>query len=237
MEARLLHAQLRPLRDPCGRVIFSAADVERVLWWSNYSAKTVALIQASGMPIDMDLWNLVQENKTAVIGELLRQFDPSHGDNDPIYTPDGEWTYERLERWLTRSGITIWPRTESGRLDTSRQALGLMSHIPGIEELSVLRDSVGFIIKATLPIGRDGRNRCSLFPFCTATGRNAHAKSLYNVHAGMRSFMVFPENKIGVYLVANARNWRRRRIIRGSSTNSCLPQWGHLSCTCPHMWH
>jgi len=189
------------------------------------------------MPIDMDLWNLVQENKTAVIGELLRQFDPSHGDNDPIYTPDGEWTYERLERWLTRSGITIWPRTESGRLDTSRQALGLMSHIPGIEELSVLRDSVGFIIKATLPIGRDGRNRCSLFPFCTATGRNAHAKSLYNVHAGMRSFMVFPENKIGVYLVANARNWRRRRIIRGSSTNSCLPQWGHLSCTCPHMWH
>ena len=31
-----------------------------------------------------------------------------------------------------------------------------------------------------LPIGRDGRNRPSLFPFCTATGRNAHGKSLYN---------------------------------------------------------
>ncbi len=51
-----------------------------------------------------------------------------------------------------------------------------------------------------LPIGRDGRNRPSLFPFATASGRNAQAKSLYNAHASMRSFMVFPPDKIGVYL-------------------------------------
>ena len=38
-----------------------------------------------GMPIDMGLWDLVQENKAAVIGELLRQYDPS-GSDDPIYT-------------------------------------------------------------------------------------------------------------------------------------------------------
>jgi hypothetical protein len=207
MSVRLLRAQLQQYCDQRGYMLLPAADVERVLHWSNYSAKAVALIQARGMPIDVALWNLVQENKAAVIGELLRQFDPSHGDDDPIYTPDGEWTYERLERWLIRSGIIIWPRTESGRLDTSRAALSLMSHIPGIEELSALRDSISFIIKATLPIGRDGRNKCSLFPFCTATGRNAHAKSLYNVHAGMRSFMVFPEDKIGVYL-----DWRTQEI-------------------------
>ena len=52
------------------------------------------------MPIDMALWNLVQENKAAVIGELLRQFDPSYGSDDPIYTPEGEWSYERFEQWL-----------------------------------------------------------------------------------------------------------------------------------------
>jgi DNA polymerase-1 len=204
---QLLRSQLQKYCDQRGHILLPAADVERVLWWSNYSAKAVALIQARGMPIDLALWNLVQENKAAVIAELLRQFDPSHGDDNPIYTPDGEWTYERLERWLIRSGIPTWPRTESGRLDTSREALGLMSHVPGIEQLSALRDSVSFIIKATLPIGRDGRNRCSLFPFCTATGRNAHAKSLYNVHAGMRSFIVFAEDKIGVYL-----DWRTQEI-------------------------
>ena len=34
-----------------------AADVERVIWWSNYSAKSIALIQARGIPIDTALWN------------------------------------------------------------------------------------------------------------------------------------------------------------------------------------
>ena len=77
-----------------------AADVERVLHWSNYSAKAVALIQARGMPIDVALWNLVQENKSAVIGELLRQFDPSHGERRSDLHPEGEWSYARFERWL-----------------------------------------------------------------------------------------------------------------------------------------
>ena len=62
-------------------------------------------------------------------------------------------------------------------------------------------------MRAKLPIGRDGRNRPSLFPFGTATGRNAHAKSLYNAHAGMRSFMVFPADTIGVYL-----DWRTQEV-------------------------
>ena len=83
-----------------------AADVERVLHWSNYSAKAVALIQAAGMPIDMPLWNLVQENKAAVVAHLLRQFDPSSGTEEPIYTPEGEWSYERFEQWLVSAGVS-----------------------------------------------------------------------------------------------------------------------------------
>jgi hypothetical protein len=207
MEVRLLRAQLRPLLDARGRVLLPAADVDRVLWWSNYSAKAVALIQARGMPIDVELWNLVQENKAAVIGELLRQFDPSHGDDDPIYTPDGAWSYARFEQWLARSGVTAWPRLDSGALKVDSDAFDVMAHLPGIEGLHALRDSLGFIVKARLPIGHDGRNRPSLFPFGTATGRNAHAKSLYNVHAGMRSFMTFPADKIGAYL-----DWRTQEV-------------------------
>src|SRR5262249_56761369 len=70
-----------------------------------------------------------------------------------------------------------------------------------------LRDSLRVIVGAKLPIGRDGRNRPSLFPFGTATGRNAHSKSLFNTHASMRSFMVFPPDKIGVYL-----DWRTQEV-------------------------
>jgi hypothetical protein len=201
MSVRLLRAQLQ------AHPGLPAADTERVIFWSDYSAKVVALIQAKGIPIDVKLWNLVQENKAAVIGELLRQFDPSFGSDDPIYTPQGEWSYERFERWLTRTGITVWPRLESGRLDIDSDAFRNMYHLPGIEGLHALRDSLGFIVKARLPIGQDARNRPALFPFGTATGRNAHAKSIYNVHAGMRSFIVFAPDKIGVYL-----DWRTQEV-------------------------
>jgi DNA polymerase-1 len=194
-------------RQRCGRVGLPPADVERVLHWSNYSAKAVAQIQAKGMPIDVPLWDWVQENKAAVIGELLRRFDPSFGSDDPIYTPAGEWSYTRFERWLTSIGVPAWPRLDSGQLDVDGDAFRLMYHVPGIEGLHALRDSLGVIVRAKLPIGRDGRNRPSLFPFCTATGRNAHSKSLYNAHASVRSFMVFPEDTIGVYL-----DWRTQEV-------------------------
>ena len=197
----LLRAQL------CGRTGLPATNVERVLHWSNYSGKAVAQIQSRGMPIDMALWNLVQDNKAAVIGELLLQFDPSYGSEAPIYTPEGEWSYARFGNWLTSIGVTAWPRLESGQLDTDGDAFRLMYHVPGIEKLHALKDSLGVIVRAKLPIGRDGRNRPSLFPFGTATGRNAHSKSLYNAHAGMRSFMVFPPDAIGVYL-----DWRTQEI-------------------------
>jgi hypothetical protein len=49
MSVRLLRAQLRAYCDQRGRIILPAADVERVLHWSNYSAKAVAQIQARGM--------------------------------------------------------------------------------------------------------------------------------------------------------------------------------------------
>lgn len=183
------------------------ADVSRVLHWSNYSAKAVAQIQARGMPIDTKLWNLVQENKGAVIAGLLRQYDPSYGSDDPIYTSEGEWSYDRFERWLVQAGILAWPRLQSGQLSIDSDAFRLMSNEPGIEGLHALRDSLGVIKRARLPIGPDGRNRPSLFPFGTATGRNAHRKSLFNAHASVRSFMTFPEDKIGVYL-----DWRTQEV-------------------------
>jgi DNA polymerase-1 len=197
----------RQLRGRTGHPNLPAVSVEHVLHWSNYSAKAVARIQARGMPIDVRLWNLVQENKTAIIHNLLQRFDPSQGSVAPIFTPEGEWSYDRFEQYLVRAGITAWPRLESGQLDIDGDAFRLMYHAPGIEGLHALRDSLGVVVRAKLPIGRDGRNRPNLFPFCTATGRNAHAKSLYNAHAGMRSFMVFPEDTIGIYL-----DWRTQEV-------------------------
>jgi hypothetical protein len=202
----LLRAILR------GNARHSPIDVPRVLHWSNYSAKCVAQIQARGMPIDMYLWNLVQENKPAVVAELIRRFDPSQINHNPeigpIYTLEGEWSYNRFERWLYHVKVPAWPRLDSGQLDTSSDAFKLMyGVVPGLEGLHALRDTLGFILKARVPIGPDGRTRPSLFPLGTATGRNAHAKSVYNAHAGMRSFMLFDPHVTGFYL-----DWRSQEV-------------------------
>jgi DNA polymerase I len=181
---------------------------ELVMHWSEYSAKTVARIQAGGMPIDMPLWDLVQENKLVVIGALIRRFDPSQDSANPIYSPDGEWSNERFSRWLVSVGITEWPRLNSGALQLDGDAFRMMYGVhPAIEGLHALREALGVIVRARIPIGRDGRNRPSLFPFGTATGRNAQAKSLFNAHASMRSFMKFPPDKIGLYL-----DWRTQEV-------------------------
>src|SRR6516162_7771051 len=183
-------------------------DPELVMRWSEYSAKTVARIQARGMPIDMPLWDLVQQNKAAVIGALIARYDPSQGSESPIYSPEGEFSSRRFEQWLIAVGITEWPRLDSGALQLDGDVFRMMygAH-PAIEGLHALRDSLGVIVRARIPIGRDGRNRPSLFPFGTATGRNAQAKSLFNAHAAMRSFMKFPADSIAVYL-----DWRTQEV-------------------------
>ena len=202
--------------------------------WSEYSAKTVARIQAKGMPIDMALWNLVQENKSAVIGALIARFDPSQGSEYPIYSPEGEFSSWRFEQWLISAGITEWPRLDSGALQLDGDAFRMMygAH-PAIEGLHALRDSLGVIVRARIPIGPDGRNRPSLFPFGTATGRNAQAKSLFNAHACMRSFMKFPERQDrALSRLANpgsrdCRGAQRRRAIgRGLSGGRHLSRAG-----------
>jgi hypothetical protein len=178
-----------------------------MIFWSEYSGKAVALIQAKGIPIDLYLWDIIQENRHAIINDLLRRFDPSHCDEDPIYNTDGEFSYARFEAWLVRSGIPFWPRLDSGALDLDSDAFRMMSIFPGVAGIHALRDTINFIAKAKLPIGRDGRNRPSLFPFGTASGRNAHAKSIFNAHAGMRSLIVFSPDKIGAYL-----DWRTQEV-------------------------
>ena len=107
--------------------------------WSEYSAKCVARIQARGMPIDMLLWNLVMENKAKVIAALIRRFDPSQGSEHPIYSPEGEWSYERFALWLVAAGISEWPRLKSGALEIEGDAFRSMYSVhPAIEGLHAL---------------------------------------------------------------------------------------------------
>ena len=104
------------------------------------------------------------------------------------------------------AGIAEWSRLDPGALELTGDAFRMMygAH-PAIEGLHALRDSLGVIVRNRNTMGRDGRNRPSLFPFGTATGRNAQAKSLYNTHAGMRSLMKFPAGNSGLISIGEPR--------------------------------
>ena len=93
-----------------------------MLHWSNYSAKAVAQIQAKGMPIDMPLWNLVQENKAAVIGALLRQFDPSYGTRQSDLHAGRRLELRAVRALARQRRRHAWPRLESGQLDIDGDA-------------------------------------------------------------------------------------------------------------------
>ena len=102
MSASLLREQLR------GRDHRLAADTELVTALVATTARRSSRSsKRAAMPIDIPTWNLIQENKDAVIGELLRRFDPSHGDDDPIYTPEGKWSYARFEPYLAAMAFTL----------------------------------------------------------------------------------------------------------------------------------
>ena len=126
VSTKLLRAQLRHYGG------LPAADTSRVIFWSEYAAKSVALIQAHGMSIDMSMWNLVQEHKQEIVTALLKRFDPSHNTDCPIFDQYGGFDYGRFENWLASIGIKYWPRTITGKLKTDGDAFRLMSHIPGI---------------------------------------------------------------------------------------------------------
>jgi hypothetical protein len=204
---QLFLAMLRRRNAPYPKPI----DPQLIIKWSEYSAKCVALIQSRGMPVDMRIWNAIEENRIRVIDALRRRFDPSYRDDEPIFDAEGGMTYERLARYLISRGITEWPMTASGRLKTDDDAFKIMHHLPGIEGLHALKHSMSVIARAKLPIS-GGRNRPSIFPFGTVSGRNAHSKSLFNAHAGMRGLMKFPRGKVAAYL-----DWRTQEIAVAGS--------------------
>ena len=107
------------------------------------------------MPIDMATVESRAGEQGAVIGALIARFDPSQGNGeDPIYSPDGEFSSWRFERWLVAAGIAYWPRLDSGALQLDGDAFRMMYHAhPAIEGLHALRDSLGVIVRARIPIG------------------------------------------------------------------------------------
>jgi hypothetical protein len=85
----------------------------------------------------------------------------------------------KFENWLVAKGIP-WPRLQSGTLALDDDTFKDMARAyPAVSKLHQLRQTLGRMKLNSLQFGNDGRNRCSLKPFSSKTGRNQPSTSKF----------------------------------------------------------
>jgi DNA polymerase I - 3''-5'' exonuclease and polymerase domains len=158
-------SDVRSLEKLLDRMI-SHIDLPRALLRGCYM-KAVAMMESTGIPIDVPLLDKVQMQWDSIKERLIRTIDASRG----IY--DGtRFVAKRFEEFLREHRIP-WPRLHSGKLALDDDTFRSQAKIhPIISPLRELKRSLDTLRLSDFSIGKDGRNRCLLSPFRSITGRN-----------------------------------------------------------------
>jgi hypothetical protein len=143
-------------------------DWPRALGRGRYTA-ALARVEAAGVPLDRDLYPRLRDSREAIRRELIGEVGEGYG----IYD-DTRFDTDAFGDYLARHDIP-WPRTRTGQLVTAEDTLEEMAVIyPQLRPLYELRSALGQLKEdGGLSVGSDGRNRTSLRPFATSSGRNA----------------------------------------------------------------
>ncbi len=147
--------------------------------------KAVAVMEATGIPIDYDLLRHLERGweaiKDALIGEVGQSYLVNGADGLPKYGLfDGSrFKADRFAEYLEREGLA-WPRLASGVLDLADDTFRQMARIyPRLSELRELRHALSQLRLTDLKVGSDRRNRCLLSPFQSKTSRNQPSTSKF----------------------------------------------------------
>jgi hypothetical protein len=130
----------------------------------------LAKVEDTGVPLDRDLHLRIRRHREAIRRELVSESEAEFG----LYDDDTSFDTKAFGQWLAREGIA-WPRTPTGKLVEREEVFEEMVDIyPQLRPLYELRSAMSQLKDdGGLSVGLDGRNRDSLRPFCTSTGRNA----------------------------------------------------------------
>ena len=158
---------LGPLFDAMlNRAPWSELQLNHALLRGRYMT-AVGAMQKRGIPIDLNLLDKLSANWGAIKLKLIKAVDTQYG----VYV-GGSFKAALFEMFLTREGIA-WPRLGSGRVDLKRDTFKAMSKThPIIQPIHQLRKTLAELKLNKLAVGRDGRNRASLRPLGSKTGRN-----------------------------------------------------------------
>jgi DNA polymerase-1 len=150
----------------------ASLDLPRALIRGHYT-KAVAAMEFHGIPIDMELLNRLLKAWEQIRTHLIARVDPQYG----VYQ-DGKFNTRLFAQMLAERQIP-WPVLEStGNLDLKDETFKEMCRLyPFLNALRELRNSLSKLSLNKLSVGLDGRNRTSLMPFRSRTGRNQPSTS------------------------------------------------------------
>jgi hypothetical protein len=168
-------------------------ELERALLRGQFMA-AAAKIEYQGIPIDMELFNQLQENWGPIKTQLVQDVDANYG-----VFEDGHFRLSLFERYLIANNIP-WPILASGTLKTDDDTFKDMAKIyPQLKQLRDLRSILSQLKLSSLSIGKDGRNRCLLSAFQARTGRNqpSNSRFIFGTSAWFRS-LIKPKSGMGL---------------------------------------
>ena len=148
-------------------------DLPRALFRGRYMANLSA-VQLAGAPIDVPMYRLFVKHWDAIKEKLIAEIDADYGVFEGV-----SFREDRFKEFLIRHEIP-WPLLPSGRLMLDKETFKEMAgSYPILAPLRELRHHLTDMRLPDLEVSDDGRNRTSLFPFQSKTGRNQPGSNKY----------------------------------------------------------
>jgi hypothetical protein len=130
--------------------------------------KTVATMEANGIPIDTDMLDRLRTHWADVKVELIREVDRDYHVYD-----ESTFRAGRFDAYLADMDVRNWPRSDTGKLLLDADTFKTMTEsYPFLRALRELRVTLSELRLEKLQVGPDGRNRVMLSPFGASSGRN-----------------------------------------------------------------
>lgn len=187
----------------------------------------VARIEKNGVPVDVIALSKLRtgwdEIKLGLIADIDQHYRVFSGTT---------FVTSRFESYLTEHRIP-WPRLPSGSLmlddDTFRERA---KAFPVIAPLRELRHAIGKMRLNSLAVGHDGRNRTSLMPFGSKTGRNqpSNSRFIFGTSRWLRSLIKPGPGRALAYV-----DWSSQEIAIAAALSGDEALWSAYESGDPYM--
>lgn len=166
----------------------SPVELEQAMARGRYLV-AVAQMEHLGIPIDVEMLNLMRDNWEEIKQALISKTDHAYG-----VFENGSFRRSLFEAYIEKNKLA-WPRLNSGELKLDKDTFKQMAtRYSDLSELYELRKTLAEMRQIKLTVGADGRNRTLLSPFQSKTGRNqpSTTKFIFGLPAWVRS-LIKPE--------------------------------------------